>query len=79
MADERKILERVVEEAAEFLDGLAERPVHATADVGMQYRVDDRVQLGGQAVLRISVSNWQATSDDVDRSVAAIQRVFEQL
>jgi len=34
---------------------------------------------GGQAVLRISVSNWQTTSEDVDRSVAAIRRVVAKL
>jgi len=33
MTGERKILERVVDEAAEFLNGLPERPVHADADV----------------------------------------------
>jgi glutamate/tyrosine decarboxylase-like PLP-dependent enzyme len=29
----------------------------------------------GQAVLRISVSNWRTTSADVDRSVEAVRRV----
>ncbi len=29
----------------------------------------------GRAVLRISVSNWRTTDDDVERSAAAILRV----
>lgn len=29
----------------------------------------------GMGVMRISVSNWQTTADDVDRSVEAILRV----
>ena len=29
----------------------------------------------GQAVLRISVSNWRTTDADVDRTVAAVRRV----
>ena len=28
----------------------------------------------GQASIRLSVSNWQTTHDDVDRSVAALAR-----
>ena len=30
----------------------------------------------GQRLMRISVSNWTTTADDVDRSVEAIQRAF---
>jgi glutamate/tyrosine decarboxylase-like PLP-dependent enzyme len=30
----------------------------------------------GQAVLRISVSNWRTTNEDVDRTVAAVRRVL---
>ena len=33
----------------------------------------------GRAVLRISVSNWRTEDDDVDRAVAAIGRVLEQV
>jgi glutamate/tyrosine decarboxylase-like PLP-dependent enzyme len=33
----------------------------------------------GQAVLRISVSNWRTTEDDVDRTVAAVARVLAQV
>jgi hypothetical protein len=31
----------------------------------------------GQAVLRISVSNWRTTEADVDRSLDAVRRVLE--
>jgi hypothetical protein len=30
----------------------------------------------GQAVLRISVSNWRTTSEDIDRTLDAVRRVF---
>ena len=30
----------------------------------------------GRAVLRISVSNWSTTDDDVARSLAAVRRVL---
>jgi glutamate/tyrosine decarboxylase-like PLP-dependent enzyme len=30
----------------------------------------------GQAVLRISVSNWRTADEDVDRTLAAIRRVL---
>ena len=33
----------------------------------------------GRAVLRISVSNWRTTDDDVDRTVAAIRRVLAEV
>ena len=33
----------------------------------------------GQAVLRISVSNWRTTDDDVDRSLAAVRRVLAEV
>ena len=33
----------------------------------------------GQAVLRISVSNWQTTADDIDLLVAVITRSLEQV
>jgi glutamate/tyrosine decarboxylase-like PLP-dependent enzyme len=33
----------------------------------------------GQAVLRISVSNWQTTEEDVDRTLAAVRRTFAEV
>ncbi len=33
----------------------------------------------GRAVLRISVSNWRTTDDDVDRTVAAVRRVLAEV
>jgi glutamate/tyrosine decarboxylase-like PLP-dependent enzyme len=33
----------------------------------------------GQAVLRISVSNWRTTDDDVDRTLAAVRRVLDEV
>jgi glutamate/tyrosine decarboxylase-like PLP-dependent enzyme len=33
----------------------------------------------GQAVLRISVSNWRTTADDVDRTVAAVRRALGEV
>jgi glutamate/tyrosine decarboxylase-like PLP-dependent enzyme len=33
----------------------------------------------GRAVLRISVSNWRTTDEDVDRTVAAVRRVLTEL
>jgi glutamate/tyrosine decarboxylase-like PLP-dependent enzyme len=33
----------------------------------------------GQAVLRISVSNWRTTDDDVDRTLAAVRRVLAEV
>jgi cysteine sulfinate desulfinase/cysteine desulfurase-like protein len=33
----------------------------------------------GRAVLRISVSNWRTTDEDVDRTVAAVHRVLAEL
>jgi len=33
----------------------------------------------GQAVLRISVSNWRTTEDDVDRTLAAVRRVLAEV
>jgi glutamate/tyrosine decarboxylase-like PLP-dependent enzyme len=33
----------------------------------------------GQAVLRISVSNWRTTDDDVDRTLAAVRRVLSEV
>lgn len=33
----------------------------------------------GQAVLRISVSNWQTTEEDVDRTLAAVRRVLAEV
>ena len=33
----------------------------------------------GQAVLRISVSNWRTTEEDVDRSLAAVRRVLAEV
>jgi glutamate/tyrosine decarboxylase-like PLP-dependent enzyme len=33
----------------------------------------------GQAVLRISVSNWQTTEEDVDRTLAAVRRVLTEV
>ena len=33
----------------------------------------------GQAVLRISVSNWRTTDEDVDRSLAAVRRVLAEV
>jgi hypothetical protein len=33
----------------------------------------------GQRYMRISVSNWSTTEDDVDRSVAAISRLLGEL
>jgi len=33
----------------------------------------------GQKVLRISVSNWSTTADDVDRSLAAVRRVLAEV
>jgi glutamate/tyrosine decarboxylase-like PLP-dependent enzyme len=33
---------------------------------------------GGKAVMRISVSNWATTTEDVDRSVEAILRIASQ-
>ena len=33
----------------------------------------------GQAVLRISVSNWRTTDEDVDRTIAAIRRVLAEV
>jgi hypothetical protein len=33
----------------------------------------------GQAILRISVSNWRTTSEDVDRSVEAVRRVVREV
>jgi hypothetical protein len=32
----------------------------------------------GRRYMRISVSNWSTTEDDVDRSVAAIGRLFAE-
>ena len=33
----------------------------------------------GQAVLRISVSNWRTTDEDVDRTLAAVRRVLAEV
>ena len=33
----------------------------------------------GRAVLRISVSNWRTTADDVDRTLAAVRRVLAEV
>jgi glutamate/tyrosine decarboxylase-like PLP-dependent enzyme len=33
----------------------------------------------GQAVLRISVSNWRTTDEDVDRSLAAVRRILAEV
>jgi glutamate/tyrosine decarboxylase-like PLP-dependent enzyme len=33
----------------------------------------------GQAVLRISVSNWRTTEEDVDRTLAAVRRVLAEV
>ena len=33
----------------------------------------------GRAVLRISVSNWRTTDEDVDRTVAAVRRVLDEV
>jgi glutamate/tyrosine decarboxylase-like PLP-dependent enzyme len=33
----------------------------------------------GQAVLRISVSNWRTTDEDVDHSLAAVRRVLDEV
>jgi glutamate/tyrosine decarboxylase-like PLP-dependent enzyme len=33
----------------------------------------------GQAVLRISVSNWRTTDDDVDQTLAAVRRVLSEV
>ena len=33
----------------------------------------------GQKILRISVSNWSTTADDVERSLAAVRRVVAAL
>ena len=33
-------------------------------------------QWQGRAVLRISVSNWSTTDEDVERSLAALERVL---
>jgi hypothetical protein len=33
----------------------------------------------GQAVLRISVSNWSTTEEDVDRTLAALRRVAAEV
>jgi glutamate/tyrosine decarboxylase-like PLP-dependent enzyme len=33
----------------------------------------------GQAVLRISISNWRTTEEDVDRSLAAVRRVLAEV
>jgi hypothetical protein len=34
---------------------------------------------GGRRYMRISVSNWSTTEDDVERSVAAIRRLLAEL
>jgi len=33
----------------------------------------------GQAVLRISVSNWRTTEEDVDRTLAAVRRILAEV
>jgi hypothetical protein len=33
----------------------------------------------GQAVLRISVSNWRTTDDDVNRTLAAVRSVLAEV
>jgi 7-keto-8-aminopelargonate synthetase-like enzyme len=33
----------------------------------------------GEAILRISVSNWRTTEEDVDRSVEAVSRVLHEV
>jgi cysteine sulfinate desulfinase/cysteine desulfurase-like protein len=33
----------------------------------------------GQAVLRISVSNWRTTDEDVDRTLAAVRSVLAEI
>jgi glutamate/tyrosine decarboxylase-like PLP-dependent enzyme len=33
----------------------------------------------GQAVLRISVSNWRTTDEDLDRTLAAVRRVLAEV
>jgi glutamate/tyrosine decarboxylase-like PLP-dependent enzyme len=33
----------------------------------------------GQAILRISVSNWRTTEEDVDHSVEAVRRVLDEV
>ena len=41
--------------------------------------MDDPVDLARQAVLRISVSNWRTTDEDVERTLAAVRRVLAEV
>jgi hypothetical protein len=85
----RHLLHATAEHAAAFLDSLAERPIFPRATpeelraaVGglnqMLFRFGDDALSGttfrGARAMRISVSNWQTSDNDVERSARAILR-----
>ena len=68
MTDQHKILERVLDEATEFLDGLPERPVHARADVDAV-----AAALGGPGLLASCPSMASNRCDVVEQLIAAAE------
>jgi hypothetical protein len=73
MTDERKILERVLEEATGFLDGLPGRPVAARTDVeGVAAALRRPLPEEGAEPLEV-------IEEDVDRSLAAVRRVLAEV
>ncbi len=54
-------------------DATTQRVTELLLDEGTVWMSGSRWR--GQAVLRVSVSNWSTTDEDVARSVAALERV----
>jgi hypothetical protein len=81
---ERELLQQTAGYAADFLSTLDERPIRPEASVDELYEalggplpdagMDPRaVRFGeGEHAMRISVSNWRTTEQDVGRSVDSI-------
>jgi hypothetical protein len=69
MAADADLLKRTTELALELLESLPHRRVGPTVPIE-----ELRAALGGP--MRISVSNWSTTEEDMDLSAAAILRAF---
>ena len=82
MSDERDLLRRTAELAADYLDTLGERPVFPQASMeeisGAFDRTLPQMPSGGttwdgRTAIRVSVSSWRTTEADIDRTVAAFE------
>ena len=70
----KEVLDLTADYAAQFLGTLDERPIRAEAlrYLGIGTAQIEPLAVDGRAAMRISVSNWQTSAEDVERSAAAI-------